>query len=131
MLIKGGDILDSKKKALLFAHLAMEKKAKDVVILDMRKLLGITDYFIICSGENDRQIKAIVEKVDQDFSKVGESILHKEGLYESGWIVLDFGDIIGHVFTPKTREFYALESLWADAPCVRQDEDTNLFFKDS
>lgn len=84
----------------------------------MRKLLYITDYFVICNGETEKQIKAIVEKIDEDLSKGGEFIWHKEGLYESGWVLIDYGDVIGHVFLPHTREFYALESLWADAPTV-------------
>jgi len=113
--------LDSRSKALLFAHSAKEKKATDIVVLDMRKLSNITDYFVICSGENYKQIQAIAEKVGEDLSKAGESYWSKEGLCESGWVLVDSGDIIGHIFMPEVREFYDLESLWADVPLVNPD----------
>ncbi len=110
--------LDSKEKAFILAKSAMDKKAKEVVILDMRKLLNITDYFVICNGENERQIKAIADKIEDEMYRRNGFFLGKEGTYRSGWFLMDFGDVIGHIFMPEIRNFYDLESLWGDAPSV-------------
>lgn len=108
--------LTSKNKALLLANSALDKKAKDIVVLDMKKLLYFIDYFVICSADNERQIKAIVNNIDKDMAELGYEMFHKEGVEQSGWVLVDYGEIIAHIFFPHTRKFYDLESLWADAP---------------
>lgn len=93
--------------------------AKDVVILDMRPVATYTDFFIVCTGQNPRQTKAILDEV-QDRLKREERLLPRsvEGAAEATWIVVDYLDVVLHVFTPETRSFYRLEELWGDAPSV-------------
>lgn len=99
---------------------ASDKKAKDILMLDIRQRSTFAEFFVICSGETDRHLKAIVEEVDRAISEEGEALLHREGAIDSGWVLLDFGDVVVHVFSPQQREYYALEQLWADAiPLVR------------
>jgi ribosome-associated protein len=95
---------------------AADKKASNIVLLDIHDLSIIADYFVICTGTNPRQIDAIAAAVDEEMGQVGEPLLHREGNPESGWILLDFGDIICHVFGPMEREYYSLERLWGAAP---------------
>ena len=111
-----------KAKALSGSSLAMacateanDKKAGDVVVLDMRGISSITDYFVICSGTSDRQVKAIADAVREGVKKRGSRCFHCEGLTDASWIVLDFGDVIAHIFLEETRSYYNLERLWGDA----------------
>jgi ribosome-associated protein len=99
---------------------AADKQATDIVLLDVRQICSFADYFVICSGESERQIGAIYEEVDQVLRKVGASPHHSEGTPDSGWVLMDFGDIIIHIFSPFEREYYQLEKLWSEAfPVVR------------
>lgn len=109
-------LLESKERALLFARMAKDKKAEDIIILDMREILNFTDYFVICNGKTGRHLKAISQNIEGKMPKGKISISHKEGTYESGWVLLDYGNVVGHIFSPNKRKFYDLESLWADAP---------------
>ena len=99
------------------AHYASEKKAIDVVELDLRGVLGYTDYFLICSGNTGRQAKAIhdgiIEGLKHDHATVPRRV---EGSGATGWILIDYLDVVVHIFTPETREFYRLEQLWGEAP---------------
>jgi ribosome-associated protein len=95
-----------------------EKLAGDIVILDLRGLSTITDYFVIGSAESRRQIKTLAEHVTAQFEKDGVRALHVEGLDEPSWVVLDYIVAIVHIFDPETRELYNLEKLWGDAPRV-------------
>lgn len=95
---------------------AREKKAKDIVTLDMRGLSSIADYFIFSSAENSRQIKAIVEEISDRLKKEGYNVKRVEGLPELRWVVMDCGDVLLHIFLSEVREYYSLESLWGDAP---------------
>ncbi len=98
------------------AH-AAEKKALDIVELDLRGVLGYTDYFVICSGNTDRQAKAIHDGIHEGMKKEhGIFPRRVEGLVEARWILMDYLDVIVHVFTPDAREFYRLEQLWGEAP---------------
>ena len=99
------------------AAYAADKKAIDLVELDLRGVLGYTDYFVICSGNTDRQTKAIHDAVNEGMKK-DHGILPRrvEGLSESRWILLDYLDVVVHVFTPETRDLYALERLWGEVP---------------
>lgn len=117
---EGGESLGSIEVARRATEAASDKKAKDILMLDIRQRSTFAEFFVICSGETDRHLKAIVEEVHQAISEEGETLLHQEGTIDSGWVLLDFGDVIVHVFSPQQREYYALEELWADAiPLVR------------
>lgn len=101
------------------AQAALDAKAEELVLLDLRKLSFSFEFFLICSAGSDRRIKTVVEKIEENLSEKGEKPLHREGRAESGWMLLDFGSVVGHVFAPEARRFYQLERLWADAPRVR------------
>jgi ribosome-associated protein len=94
---------------------AEDKKAENVVILDLRKAAGFTDYFVICSGNNPRQIRAIADSVMDALREKGAKPAHVEGYERSEWVLLDYFDFIVHVFAPETRLFYGLERLWGVA----------------
>ena len=94
---------------------ALEKKAADVVVLDLRKTPAFTDFFVLCSGQNPRQVKAIADAVEEAMRAAKIKPAHVEGYDRAEWILIDYFDFIFHVFTPATREFYALERLWGDA----------------
>ena len=96
----------------------MDKKATDVVILDIRSQSVIADYFVICTGANPRQIQAIAGAVEDKLSEINIPTKGFEGAAENGWMLLDCGDVIVHVFGPLEREFYRLERLWSAAPSV-------------
>ena len=103
---------------------ALSKKAADLVVLDLAGLTIIADYFVICSGESTTQVRAIAEHVEDECARMGVKPLGVEGMDFSHWVLLDYGDIIVHVFERDTREYYSLEKLWMDAPVVKVDEDT-------
>jgi ribosome-associated protein len=96
---------------------AADRKALDIVQLDLRGIIGYTDYFVICSGRSDRQVKAIHDAIYQGMkSEHGRLPRRVEGLSQSRWILMDYLDVVVHVFTPETREYYRLEQLWGEAP---------------
>ena len=113
-----GVLLDPGQLARAAADIAYDKKASDVLLLDLRDLTTIADYFIICNGNNARQIAAIAEAIEDELKKQGARLLNREGVAESGWLILDYGDIIVHIFGPKEREYYRLERLWSAAKTV-------------
>ena len=94
---------------------AFDKKGVDLVVLDLRKAAGFTDYFLICSGSNPRQIRAIADSVMEVLAAEGATPAHVEGYDRSEWVLLDYFDFIVHVFAPETRLFYGLERLWGNA----------------
>ncbi len=104
------------------ARAALDKKAEDLVVLELTGITIIADYFIICSGDNVTQVKAIAENIEQEFLEKGIRPLGIEGLDYSHWVLLDYGDIIVHVFEKETRLYYDLEKLWMDAKVVAADE---------
>jgi ribosome-associated protein len=106
------------KQITLAVQAAENKKATDMVVLDLRKAAGFTDYFVICSGSNSRQIRAIADGVVDALAAEGEKPAHVEGYDRSEWILLDYFDFIVHVFAPETRTFYGLERLWGNAEQV-------------
>ena len=98
--------------------LAAAKLGEDVLLLDIRSLSTIADYFVICSGASERQIQAIREDVRARLKKASVLPLHSEGTASSGWILMDYGSVIIHLFLPQTRDYYGLEQLWKDARTV-------------
>ena len=110
------------EKVNLCAEAVLEKKAEDVMVLDMRGLVGYTDYFIVCSGDSAVQIRAIADELMRGLKDKGCRPLHAEGYDDARWVLLDYGDLIVHVFLREVREFYELEKLWADAPCGRIED---------
>ena len=112
--------LTSLDQARRIAGLAEEKLAQEIVILDMRPVCAYTDFFVVCSGQNPRQTKAIVDDVRYGLKHDEEQVLpHSvEGEREGDWIVADYLDVVLHVFTPKTRDYYRLEELWGDVPSI-------------
>lgn len=94
---------------------ALDKKALDVVVLDLRDTPAFTDFFILCSGQNQRQVKAIADAVEEVLRASKIRPAHVEGYDRGDWVLMDFFSFIVHVFTPQTRAFYALERLWGDA----------------
>jgi ribosome-associated protein len=105
--------------ATAVVELAADRKALDIVQLDLREMIGYTDYFVICSGRSDRQTRAIHDAIHQGM-KHQHSLLPRrtEGLNESRWILLDYLDVVVHIFTPEMREYYRLEQLWGEAPSL-------------
>ena len=105
--------------ALEAARAASEKKATDPVILDVSNVLGLCDYFVIASAPNDRLVRAICEEVEEKVKRAGgKGPRAIEGLDDARWVLMDFGDVIVHVFLDEAREFYDLERLWGDVPRV-------------
>ena len=108
--------------ARVAAIAADSKKASDVVLLDLSPVTDVCDYFLVCSGDNARQVDAIVDEVREKVSaNCGVSPLSCEGREGLSWVLLDYGSVVVHVFRPETRDYYRLESLWADAPRVELD----------
>ncbi|MBI5683020.1 MAG: ribosome silencing factor [Deltaproteobacteria bacterium] len=108
--------MDSKEKALYIASLAAERKALGIIILDVKGLSSIADYIVICHGTSDRQVQAIAEFVEQGLKKKRLVPIGTEGIASGRWALLDYGDIILHIFFEPVRDFYDLEGLWAEAP---------------
>ncbi|MEW6162848.1 MAG: ribosome silencing factor [Nitrospirota bacterium] len=97
------------------ARVALDKKAKDVLILDLKGLTIIADYFVICSGESTTHVRAVAEGMEERSARAGTRPLGVEGLNYSHWVLIDYGDVIVHIFEEGTRNFYELEKLWIDA----------------
>ena len=109
---------DNRAKAFLCARAAQDHKAVDLVILEVKNLSSFTDYFVICSGNSDRQVQAIAAHLEEKLGQGGIHPLSIEGKREGRWILLDYGDVVIHVFYQPVREFYDLERLWSDAPRI-------------
>jgi ribosome-associated protein len=106
----------TKSVAKKIINYALSKKAQDVVLLDLRKLTSLTDFFVICCGTSDIQIKAIAEAVIEGCEKNDLGIYNVEGLEGSRWVLIDLVDVVVHIFHPEVRNYYRLEQLWGDAP---------------
>ncbi len=110
------------ERAMRCAALALDKKAEDVKILDVRRISSIADYLVLASGHSDKQTQAIAESVRLELKKFGKA-LDMEGAREGNWVILDYGDVILHVFKEETRRYYDFDALWADAEVVALPED--------
>jgi ribosome-associated protein len=114
----------SKEVAVAAARAAAAKQGADIAILDVHELIVITDFFVIASGSSDRQVKTIVDEVEKAVREHGVRPVRREGETENRWVLLDYVDVVVHVFADEEREYYDLERLWRDAPRVRwQDSD--------
>jgi ribosome-associated protein len=103
---------------------ALDKKAQDVILLDLRNTPAFTDFFVLCSGLNQRQVKAIADAVEETLRQVKVRPAHIEGYDRADWVLMDYFTFIVHVFTPQTRAFYGLERLWGDAERIEVNEDS-------
>ncbi len=110
--------LSAERKARQAARAALDKKAVDVVVLDVQGLSSVTDYFLLCSGKSTTHLQTISDAIHLDLKAAGVRPTHAEGRATSGWILLDYGDVLVNMFLADTRAYYALERLWGDAPAV-------------
>lgn len=110
--------MSAREAALVCVQAALDKKAQDLVLLDVSELTSLADYFLICSGRSDTQVQAISQAIEEAMHRAGHKPLAIEGYRHGHWIVQDFGDVIVHIFFEPVREFYDLERLWAKAPRV-------------
>jgi ribosome-associated protein len=100
------------------ARAALDKKAVDLTVLDVQAVSTVTDYFLMCSGRSAPHVKTIADAIREALKDTGVRPLHAEGQPESGWVLLDYGDVLMHVFLEDTRAYYGLERLWGDAPTL-------------
>lgn len=110
--------MDSKIFAEKIADLVFNKKGFDVKILDLHKLATFADYFVICSADSDTQVKAIADEIDKTLRDEGIKYWHKEGYMALSWVLLDYVDVVVHIFKKDARLFYNIEKLWGDAPVI-------------
>ena len=113
---------ESKELAVSAARAASAKQGDRIVVLDVRDLIVITDYFVIASGSSDRQVRTIVGEVEKSLRTQGVKPVRREGEDQGAWVLLDFVDVVVHVFGAEEREYYDLERLWSDAPVVGWEE---------
>jgi len=113
----------TKDGAVAVARVALDKKAQDVLLLEISALVSYADYFLICSGRSSVQVKAIAEAIERSLREQGIRPLHVEGATEGRWILMDYDELIVHVFLEETRQFYNLERLWNDAPRIAFEDE--------
>ena len=115
---------DSRARALRAVNAALEKKAKDLVVLKVQEISAFADYFIICGGTSDRQVRAIAASIQETLSRADIRPLGVEGDAAGQWILMDYDDVIIHVFLEQVRTFYDLERLWSEAPRMDVPDET-------
>ncbi len=109
----------SRQAAIIAARAADEKKATDIMVQEVRELIGVTDYFVIVTAKNTRQVDAIIDEIEEKLlEEAALKPVHREVSSDGSWSLLDYGHLVVHVFQPETREYYRLETLWNDAPIV-------------
>jgi ribosome-associated protein len=114
----GGTTLEPNELARRVVDIAEDRKAEDIVMLDIRKVSIIADYFVICTGTGDRHVKAIAREIDEKLGELGQNPLNVEGMNDAKWVLIDYGAVLVHIFDRSTRDFYRLEQLWAGAQPV-------------
>ena len=117
--------IDSRQRALLCINAALEKKAKEMVVLKVSEISAFADYFIICGGTSDRQVRAVAGAIQESLKKEGLVPLGVEGEAGGRWVLLDYDDVIIHVFLESVRSFYDLERLWSEAPQMAVPDETD------
>ncbi len=121
-----GAFKDAKEKSLFCAQAALEKKAFNITILELKEVSAVTDYFLICSGKSDRQVQAIAQAVEETLEREGLRVLGQEGKAEGRWVLMDSGDVVIHIFLEPIRAFYDLEGLWVDATRIDPEKGERL-----
>ncbi|MBP2634950.1 MAG: rsfS [Firmicutes bacterium] len=106
------------KMAELVAKAASDKKARDIIIMDLVGISPVTDHFVICSANSTTQVKAIADHIEEQLAEQRITLLHKEGYREARWVLMDYGNCVAHIFVEEDRQFYNLERLWGDAKQV-------------
>ena len=114
--------MNSKQLADNITDLIFNKKGFDVKILDLRELTAMADYFVICSADSDTQVKAIADEIDKSLRDDGIRAWHKEGYKGLNWVLLDYVDVVAHIFKKDVRSYYNLERLWGDAPSIEVED---------
>ena len=117
--------LSTRQKILLAVNAALEKKAKNIVILNIKNVTSFADYTVICSGTSDRQVQSIAASIEESMKKAGALPLGIEGEKGGRWVLMDYADIVVHVFYEPVREFYDIERLWSDAPKMEVADDAS------
>ena len=117
--------METKDIAQKIAAAANDKKAKDILLLNMEGLSPVTDFYVICSAGNSTLVKAIADNIEDKLAEAGVHPTHKEGYADARWVLLDYGDVVAHVFLEEERDFYNFEQLWADAPSESFVENTD------
>lgn len=118
--------MDTLEFAKEIGEIILSKKGKDVKILELKNLTTIADYFVICSADSDVQVRAIADEIDRKLSKRGIKCYHKEGQTALNWVLLDYFDVVVHIFRNEAREYYGLEKLWADAPVTEMKDEPQI-----
>lgn len=121
--------MQSQQLALHIAHLILEKKGTDVLVMNLKKLTSMTDYFIVATADSEVQVKAIMNHIEEKLADESIQPWHMEGLVSLTWVLMDFVDVVVHIFQHKARDFYGLERLWGDADFQEikdQDETSGL-----
>ena len=118
--------MEPKELAETIARIADDKQARDIEIFDLRGLCDITDFFVICTGGNARHVDSVVDEVENVLRPQGERAFAVEGRPDCEWLLMDFGQVVVHVFQPDARAYYRLERMWGDAPRADMDEDGAL-----
>ena len=108
--------------SLAICKAASDKKARDIVTMDMRGLMSSTDYFVICSANTATQVRAIADNIEEQLAEAGVAYSHREGYREGEWVLMDYGDVVAHIFMQEAREYYALERLWGDAKLTPNED---------
>lgn len=120
-------LLGPRACAIIAAQAADSKKATDIMVQEVGDLIGVTEYFVIVTASNNRQVEAVVDEIEEQVrEKGGAKPLHIEGTSDGTWSLLDYGSFIVHVFQPETREYYRLEALWNDAPLIDLEKEAGL-----
>ncbi len=124
MLMGGGHgrTLQAIERAKRVALAAEEKKAAEITVLEVRELTPVADYFVICSGHSRLQVQAIADAILEAMEGAGQALLHMEGYDRARWVLLDFGDVVAHIFLAEEREYYDIERLWREAPRMERLE---------
>lgn len=117
--------LEPEEAVILAARAANEKKAAEIVVLDLREVAQFTDFFLICTANNPRQVQAVTDAIEETLREARKRPLHIEGYSAAEWVLLDYGDFIAHVFSPASRRFYDLERLWRDAKRLQLPQGSN------
>ena len=114
--------VEPREKALQAARAAVDRRGEEVLVLDMRGLMTICDYFVICNGRSRLHVEAIAQEIQEQMKSEGMRISQSEGIPDATWVILDYLGVVVHIFEPQARSFYDLEHLWGDAPRVELPE---------